>query len=152
MNLDGKTCETVTRINDGVKTTTCGKPATHVVFTPAGRRLVCEDDAARYASAEGFLVRPAADVCEACGAINVSRPILRLYCWCGAVEGVQRMNVDGLWYTLCPIHKAPPLSSLGFRLMQRVVVGIARFIRPPPRLSEAEILRLTEDAKRRNRQ
>jgi hypothetical protein len=118
----------------------CGAPATHTVFTPWGVKLQhCEECASFYAVSEGFLVRPTIDICETCGAINKKRPP-GVYCWCGSANDIERVNVDGLWFAVCRMHRPPPLSSLWWRLLQKIRNWFARFFRRPKQLSEIELM------------
>jgi hypothetical protein len=98
-------CETTERLDNG-DVIRCIETATYVVLTPVGRRHACDEHAKRYSASDGFLVRPINDVCDKCGAINVSRKI-GTYCWCGSGNGVERINVDGIWYALCLMHRPP---------------------------------------------
>lgn len=101
----------------------CPDPATHIVFMPFGTRWVCADHAEQHAKEAGFLVRRADEVCLDCGAIRPSRALIR--CWCGSADGAELVKVDGLWFTLCAIHRPPKLNDLWWRLIKRIgnVIG-----------------------------
>jgi len=142
----GGGCAIKTRAGVGDGFVICGSPATHVVFSTAGRRSCCEEHASAFMSVAGFLVRPIEDVCETCGAINKQREA-RLYCWCGSSDGVERVKVDGLWFAVCKMHHPPPLASLWWRLYQSIVGRIVRVFRKSKQLSAVEIMELTRQVR-----
>ena len=135
-------CEIKTRAGVGDGFQICGSPASHVVFSTAGRRSCCGEHASAFMSVAGFLVRPIEDVCETCGAINKQREA-RLYCWCGSSDGVERVKVDGLWFAVCSMHRPPPLASLWWRLLQKMKNWFRRQKQP----TAMEIVELTRQAR-----
>ncbi len=137
----------------GVKlrdTDACGAAASWVVITPWNeRRIVCDDCARHYAAISGFLAAPLEEVCSAC---NAKKPhSYGLFCWCGSSVGVRRYNVDGLWFTLCETHQPLALSILWRRLFLRIKNLIRRIFVKPKEMSAADIVDLTEAARRRAR-
>jgi hypothetical protein len=146
---EAKVCGQLRR-NDSGDPVECGAQATHTVITPYNaQKLVCKDCARAYAVTAGFLVAPSEDICDTCKRLD-PKADYGFHCWCGFTgDSVRRYNVDGLWYTLCPVHKPVPIALLWVRLRQRFAWRLGRIFRPLKQPSAAEIIELTETTRRR---
>lgn len=91
----------------------CDEPALWIVRLPWGDMWTCEPHARTHAL-QGFKTFRADRACASCGHPKHESDEIYLLCWCGAPA--KRYRVDGLWYALCEVHRAPPLWDLVTRM------------------------------------